>query len=207
MKVQISWKYADTDSGKLTNSQYLKWVTRLGYKHSYDDGDLLLLIGGADLGQQPDRDRHENNLITKYLEQGKPIFGICRGMQMLAVRYGYDLIQHIPDVTSSINHLSGIGNYKGNSSWHKIMDDMGNSYIVNSRHHQGFLRQTDMNMFCKEFCWSEDGIVEGIRGRDFNSNFSALQSHPEREEVWDTDTEYIAKQEISRILHMYTYGV
>jgi gamma-glutamyl-gamma-aminobutyrate hydrolase PuuD len=206
MRIQLSWKYPDTNYGRTTNAQYVKWVTRLGYTASFEEeGDLLLLMGGADIGTKPDRDRHELALIDKYIEAGKPIFGVCRGMQMLGLRYGCTFVSNIPDVPGTLTHTSSEEDWKGDSSWHKIKDNLGQSHIVNSRHHQGFLKSNDINMFCEEFCWSEDGIIEGIRGTDYNTSFSGVQWHPEREEVWDTAGETIAKNELYKLLINYSY--
>ena len=68
----------------------------------------LLLPGGGDMdpayyGQEnrgsnpPDvlRDTVEMRLVKEFLKQGKPIFGICRGAQVLNVALGGTLIQHM----------------------------------------------------------------------------------------------------------------
>jgi len=206
MIAQLSWKYPETEYGKLTNGQYLLWANRMGLKAQYDnEGDILILLGGADIGTKPERDKHELDLIDKYIEAGKPIFGICRGMQLLGLRYGCTFVPHIPDVSKTLVHTAHDGGWKGDSSFHKIKDNQGNWFIVNSRHHQGFIKSNDINMFCEEFCWSEDGIVEGIRGQDYNTLFSGIQWHPEREEVWSTDGETIAKNELYRLTKSYNH--
>jgi len=207
MIAQLSWKYPETEYGKTTNAQYVLWARRMGLIPQYDNqGDILILLGGADIGTKPERDKHELNLIDKYIETGKPIFGICRGMQLLGLRYGCTFVPHIPDVSKTLIHSAQDGGWKGNSSFHKIKDNQGNSFIINSRHHQGFLKSNTINMFCEEFCWSEDGIVEGIRGKDYNTLFSGVQYHPEREEVWSTDGETIAKNELYRLIEHYSHG-
>jgi len=71
--------------------------------------DGLLLQGGADVdprtyGEPPIRpewsgdqvrDRYELSLLRAFIEQGKPVFGICRGMQLINVAYGGTLYQDI----------------------------------------------------------------------------------------------------------------
>jgi gamma-glutamyl-gamma-aminobutyrate hydrolase PuuD len=202
MKIQISWKYPENEYGKIINLQYLKWVNRIGLIGSYEDGDILLLIGGADIGTNPERDAHELKLIDKYIEQGKPIFGICRGMQLLGLRYNLNFIKHIPELDTHINHLSSSDGWKGDSSFHKIKNNLGQSFIVNSRHHQGFLKSESHNLFLTEWAWSEDCIIEAIRGNDYSTYFSGVQFHPEREEVWDTDSEILAINEIRMLIKM-----
>lgn len=52
----------------------------------------LLLSGGNDLGEAPDRDRVERALLEIASESRIPALGICRGMQMMAVWGGTKLV-------------------------------------------------------------------------------------------------------------------
>jgi len=77
-----------------------------------DRYDGLLLTGGGDIASHfynqehhpasnpPDEvlDRAELALAHAFIDAGKPILGICRGMQMINVAMGGDLIQDIPDL-------------------------------------------------------------------------------------------------------------
>ena len=47
----------------------------------------LLLSGGEDLNKNDDRDNLENILISYFLKKNKPIFGICRGMQIISKNF------------------------------------------------------------------------------------------------------------------------
>ncbi|WP_367404896.1 gamma-glutamyl-gamma-aminobutyrate hydrolase family protein [Kocuria marina] len=73
--------------------------------------DGLIVIGGVDVdpqfygaerhertSSQPSRDEHDIALTRTALEQGLPLFAICRGAQILNVALGGTLIQHLPDV-------------------------------------------------------------------------------------------------------------
>jgi putative glutamine amidotransferase len=87
----------------------------------------LVLCGGGDVlpslyGQENTasslldlrRDEAEQNLIHAYAQAGKPILGICRGMQILNVAFGGTLIQDLPqeqrpfhdDVTATYAYLA-----------------------------------------------------------------------------------------------------
>lgn len=82
---------------------------RVSLRQYVDLLDGLVMQGGADVsptsyGQQPlrpewsgdpVRDRYEIELIEGFLEQGKPVFGICRGAQLLNVFFGGTLYQDI----------------------------------------------------------------------------------------------------------------
>lgn len=77
--------------------------------HYAEQMDGLLLQGGLDLdprtyGEEPlrpewsgdtVRDRYELELLRAFIDQGKPVFGICRGMQLINVAYGGTLYQDI----------------------------------------------------------------------------------------------------------------
>ena len=79
--------------------------------HYAEQLDGLLLQGGADVdprsyGEEPlrpewsgdqVRDRYELSLLRAFIEQGKPVFGICRGMQLINVACGGTLYQDIAE--------------------------------------------------------------------------------------------------------------
>ncbi|MFC1407809.1 gamma-glutamyl-gamma-aminobutyrate hydrolase family protein [Streptacidiphilus sp. N1-12] len=59
----------------------------------------------------PERDAWELALIAAALEQGVPLLGICRGMQLLNVACGGDLVQHLPEVVGHAGHSPTRGAY------------------------------------------------------------------------------------------------
>jgi putative glutamine amidotransferase len=76
----------------------------------YDEADGVLLTGGADVdpalfgearhplteGIDADRDRVEIDVTRWALDDDKPLFAICRGIQVVNVALGGSLIQDIP---------------------------------------------------------------------------------------------------------------
>ena len=59
--------------------------------------DGLILAGGADYGEVPDRDAFEVALGLEALDRDVPLLGVCRGMQILNIAAGGTLDQHLPD--------------------------------------------------------------------------------------------------------------
>lgn len=159
--------------------------------------DGLILQGGADVsprayGEEPlrpewsgdsVRDAYELELVHEFMEAGKPILGICRGMQLLNVALGGSLYQDIalqrPD---AVDHESGRYDQHAHAvtftTGSKLMDwfgglDGGN---VVSIHHQAVNRLgRDMVI---EASSRDDGIIEAIRW-DGPSFVYGVQWHPE----------------------------
>lgn len=81
----------------------------------------LVVSGGADVdpgryGQEPhartagwrtDRDAWELALLDAAEAAGLPVLGVCRGMQLMAVRAGGSLDQHTPDLVGHDGHSPG----------------------------------------------------------------------------------------------------
>lgn len=118
------------------------------YREEYDG---LLLTGGVDVhpslyGQEVNgalsmdlrRDAAEMALIRAFLDAGKPIFGVCRGHQLLNVYLGGTLYQHIS--SAQIHSPSQEGVYLAHeaqavpgSICHRLY---GSHFPINSHHHQ-----------------------------------------------------------------------
>lgn len=162
------------------------------YCPTYDTKyDALLLCGGCDLdpchyGEQidgsvnlePQRDAAEMQLIKDFLSAGKPIFGICRGFQLLNVYFGGSLWQHMPN--ASIHAPAVEGNYlahgaiaRENTPWQALY---GDRFPVNSHHHQAVKKLAS----CLEVTITDDTgtVVEGFRHKQLP--IVAVQFHPEK---------------------------
>src|SRR5919199_5046980 len=87
--------------------------------------DGLVLAGGADIdpasygaerhpktvNTRPERDRAEIALARRALARDLPVLGICRGMQLLNVALGGNLIQHLPDDVGHTDHRRSLGSF------------------------------------------------------------------------------------------------
>ncbi len=145
--------------------------------------EALLLPGGGDLdpalyGQvhhgshPPDRvrDGAELALLDAFVQAGRPVLGICRGMQVVNVYFGGTLLQDIPnhrqkhgkDVTHGVDTAPSIL-YNGQQS------------LVNSAHHQAVDR---LGQGLRAIQWAPDGTVEGIVHERLP--ILGVQYHPER---------------------------
>jgi putative glutamine amidotransferase len=66
--------------------------------------DGLLLAGGADIGELPERDDFEIALGLAAMERDLPLLGVCRGMQVMNVARGGTLLEHVPDLVGHEDH-------------------------------------------------------------------------------------------------------
>jgi gamma-glutamyl-gamma-aminobutyrate hydrolase PuuD len=151
------------------------FVKKIGYQLGDENSDILFLPGGSDIGARPNRDAVEFNLYHQWVKDQRPVFGICRGMQVMLHLNGGHLIPHIPDETQELIHTTINGHWQGQSSWHRTQLGL----FVNSRHHQGFFEvPTGWDVLDK----TDDGIIEAVR----KDNQFAVQWHPEHPEIIST---------------------
>lgn len=166
--------------------------------------DGVLLTGGVDvdpayygeqrhpmLGEVNDaRDAFEMLLIDRAVRRGMPVFGICRGMQVLNVALGGTLWQDIPSqVPEAGNHSQGDST---TLIAHTVLIEPGTvsaqvmgvtSVETNSRHHQSVCKVAPT---LKVTAWSTDGIDEMLEGYP-ERPILAVQWHPENFVAADGD--------------------
>lgn len=152
--------------------------------------DGLVLCGGGDIApalfHQPDqgsdppdlrRDRRELELAHAFLTAGKPILGICRGIQVLNVALGGDIIQDLPQTVRPFHRAEGhflvhpVRAAEG-SLFERLY---GPVFPVNSLHHQAVGR---LGQGLVPVLWSESGVVEGLVHNTLP--VIGVQFHPER---------------------------
>ena len=162
--------------------------------------DGLLLSGGSDLdpcyyGEEavpelgatvPERDGFEMNLVEHALRSGMPIFGICRGMQVLNVALGGTLYQDLP---SQMDHSVLLGHRQETPKWqptHEVDVDAGSQVAgimgtgelkVNSYHHQAV---KDLASNLVSVAHAPDGVVEAVEWGDLTQRWLVgVQWHAE----------------------------
>lgn len=147
--------------------------------------DGLLLPGGGDLepwryeqgntasrGLEPERDRAELDLLGQFTAAGRPVLGICRGLQTVNVFFGGTLIQDLP------GHRA-VGERDRLHVVSTAPDPLGRLWgkrpVVNSAHHQAVDR---LGEGLRAVQWAPDGTVEALVHRTLP--VWAVQWHPER---------------------------
>jgi putative glutamine amidotransferase len=167
----------------------------------YERLDGVFLTGGVDVDPthygedrhelcgkvDPARDWTELHLIRWAQADGKPIFGICRGLQAINVALGGSLFQDVPSqYPAAIKHdfFPTENEYTRDYIAHEIRVDtasrlgqmFGNAKLeVNSMHHQG-IKQLAPGLAATAF--APDGLIEAVecaRGKFL----IGVQWHPE----------------------------
>ena len=188
MAVMIPSPTGATQRGDVTLDHYAQWL------------DGLVLHGGADVSPQSYgeealqekwagdriRDEYEIDLVAAFERQGKPVFGVCRGLQLLNVAHGGTLYQDIAtQLPDALLHRDA-SVYDLN--FHTVEISAGSRLAqlypgehrvkVNSIHHQA-IKQLAPG-FEVEAVSDADGLIEAIRRRDTGKPYqAAVQWHPE----------------------------
>lgn len=159
--------------------------------------DGLILQGGADIdptvyGEQPTdvvgptdavRDRFELELLQGFAAAGKPVLGVCRGLQLINVAYGGTLYQDLeaagaskfrhrmPDLYDE--HAHEVIFAEG--GWLQAIYGGAKQARVTSIHHQG-VHALGSGLMVDAV--ATDGVVEAVRHAD-HAFLVGVQWHPE----------------------------
>jgi putative glutamine amidotransferase len=186
MAVMIPNPAGDTRRGDVELSHYAQWL------------DGLVLEGGSDVwpgsyGEQPlqerwsgdrIRDWYERELLEAFAAQGKPVFGVCRGLQLMNVAFGGTLYQDIATQRPEARSHREASLY--DQHFHEVEILTGSTLAgllggtqrakVNSVHHQAI---KDLAPGFVVEAWSpDDRVIEAIR-KPGGSYLAAVQWHPE----------------------------
>jgi putative glutamine amidotransferase len=158
--------------------------------------DALVATGGGDLDPatyaatyeaatavelmdvDPARDAADLWAVREFHARGRPVLGICRGAQTVAVAMGGTLVPDLP-ATGVDGHWDEERQYE---PIHAVEADVGSGALealggattVNSIHHQAI---DEPGPVLRASAWSpDDGVVEAVEA----PGLLALQWHPER---------------------------
>jgi gamma-glutamyl-gamma-aminobutyrate hydrolase PuuD len=155
--------------------------------------DALLLAGGADLDpagygapahprtgpSYPERDAAEVALLSAALDAGKPVLGVCRGMQLLNIALGGGIVQHLPDAVGHTGHQPARGRF-GTTRVRvrpasRLAGILGTTLTVHCYHHQA-VRGLAAGLL--PAAWADDESIEAIE-RPGDRFVMGVQWHPE----------------------------
>jgi putative glutamine amidotransferase len=171
---------------------------RIDLHHYAQALDGLVLQGGNDVAPahygedplhpdwhgDPVRDLYEMALIRAFVAAGKPVFGICRGLQLLNVCFGGTLLQDIgTQRPQALDHRVA---HMYEQHFHEVEFVPGTRLAglypgmqratTNSIHHQG-IKDLAPGFVAEAHC-PEDGMVEAVR-RSGPGFVAGVQWHPE----------------------------
>ena len=158
--------------------------------------DGLLLTGGCDLspslyGQPPlaecgavcrERDSYDYTLLRLAHERQIPVFGICRGMQVINTFFGGTMYQDLPSqCPSDVCHRSPDGSLVAQHTIHccpdsRLLRITGKEDLwISSIHHQAI---KEIAVGFRATAFAPDGIIEAIEST-LVPNIWGVQFHPE----------------------------
>jgi len=190
---------------------------KYGIDNYLDRLDGILLAGGADInpfyyGDDPhpylgaveeERDDLEIKLAKRALERDIPVFGICRGLQVLNVAAGGSLYQDLEQELGPehVHSRKQFRKWQGSHSIDIVEDSKlyqatgANSLIVNSYHHQAV---KNLGADFKVTAWSSDHIVEAIES-NVHQYATAVQWHPEMMSEKDNIQQFLFNHFINKV--------
>lgn len=159
-----------------------------------DGLDGLILTGGLDVQPElygaprhpltdparADRDAWELALLTGARERGIPVFGICRGLQLINVALGGTLHQHLPEDLGTDRYRIGGGIFAENTvevaPGTRLAGMLGaGAFGVHSYHHQGV---DVLGAGVVVTAVTDDGLIQAFEAPG-DEYLLAVQWHPE----------------------------
>ena len=156
-----------------------------------EDYDGLLLPGGTDvdpirygeevdgsLGIDEDLDALQFEMLDRFVRVKKPVFGICRGEQLINIYFGGSLYQDLPTAEHHryIHEKSEENVHDSTVEEDSFLGKLyGTSLRSNSSHHQGVKKAGEGLHICSH---ADDGVVEAFYHETLP--VYGVQWHPER---------------------------
>lgn len=165
-------------------------IATAGYLPAVDTSyDGLIICGGSDMHPsyfgEPingsvkidiERDKVEFALLEAYVKAGKPVLGICRGMQIINVFFGGGMYQHIPNAAEHTSPDCDLVHTVTAVEGSRLASLYGTSFAVNSHHHQAV---STIGKGLAVVARTDDGtVVEAVEHTSLP--ILGVQWHPER---------------------------
>lgn len=143
--------------------------------------------GRGEKDTDPDRDAIEVTAVHAAMSAGRPVLGICRGIQLLAAALGGTLVGDLP----AAGHTGHEDEEHEGEPVHALTADagslvtrvLGGAGEVNSIHHQAVATTGPV---LAASAWSPDGVIEAVEA----PGVLGIQWHPER--MVGTDPRHLA---------------
>ncbi len=166
----------------------------------YERLDGIFLCGGQDVDPKSyntpqttaledidiQHDQVELQLIDWALADGKPLLGVCRGLQIMNVAFGGSLYGDIPtEAPSAVDHLGCVTHEDMKHDSHELLLEPDSRLAaildsvklrVNSLHHQAINR---LGNGLRVVGRAEDNLIEAIELEGGKNFFIGVQHHPE----------------------------
>lgn len=135
----------------------------------------IVFTGGNSLGKYGgnalERDLTEKKMLDMAIERNIPVYGFCRGMQVILDYFGCEL-------TDVKGHVA---------VRHRLLGKL-DGLEVNSFHNQALVKKGDFagnGDVLEILAYTDDGVVEAVHHKKYK--ILATMWHPEREEIFRDD--------------------
>tara|TARA_B100000378_G_scaffold272859_1_gene264950 strand:- start:169 stop:816 length:648 start_codon:yes stop_codon:yes gene_type:complete len=136
------------------------------------DVNCLLLSGGDNIGDNPERDTSEKNIIEYGINNKIPILGVCRGMQSLNNFFGGSV-----DKNRNSNHVGRPHSVKISNTFLQSLFE-SNSINVNSYHNNVITKENLSKQLTSFAEYEMDQTIEGFFHKKYP--IMGVMWHPER---------------------------
>lgn len=137
--------------------------------------DGIVLSGGDNIGDFPKRDKTENEMIEFGIEKKIPIFGVCRGMQILNSYFGGSI-----ELNAGSSHVRKSHDVKLTSPQFSTL--LQSEKIQVNSYHKNVIHEDKIGKNLSSFAISEnDHTVEGFFHKQLP--IMGVMWHPERDNL------------------------
>lgn len=181
----------------IVNAGGVPIISALGDAEAYAEiADGVVFSGGGmdiDPTRYGDKKRHAANIdfeiddmelkiFEAFYKKQKPMLGICRGIQLINVALGGNLIQDIPEEVPELTVHKVI--YESDIRFHPVKATegtvfhklFGGEFLTNSHHHQA-VKECGKGLIPSVV--TEEGVIEAVEHESLP--IFAVQWHPERQ--------------------------
>jgi len=135
--------------------------------------DGIILSGGDNLGDHPERDKTEKELLDYAVENKIPVLGVCRGMQIINDYFGGRIEQSNNSQHVGQNHPVEITN-------ESFLDSFNSQSVLVNSFHYNLIRKNTLGKNLEPFAVvKSDDTVEGFTHNSLP--IFGVMWHPERD--------------------------